>query len=107
MVGRNKTPFDYSIYFMKCGNAILKHGSARPQPILQLSCGHSNEIIEERNRGIETAKMLANCIRKNDSEHARYIGNDKPGTGSGKYSIRYLLYRYWRIQYQLNGLRRS
>jgi beta-galactosidase len=64
----SKTPFDYSIYFNDWWQRDLEAMVLRDRnhpSIIMWSIG--NEIIERKKpEAVETAKMLANCIRKND-----------------------------------------
>jgi beta-galactosidase len=64
----SKTPFDYSVYFndwwQRDIEAMVLRDRNHPSIIIW-SIG--NEIIERKKpEAVETAKMLANCIRKND-----------------------------------------
>jgi beta-galactosidase len=64
----NKTPFDYSVYFNEWWQRDIEAMVLRDRnhpSIIIWSTG--NEIIERKKpEAVETAKMLANCIRKND-----------------------------------------
>jgi beta-galactosidase len=64
----SKTPFDYSIYFNEWWQRDIEAMVLRDRnhpSIIIWSTG--NEIIERKSpEAVETAKMLANCIRKND-----------------------------------------
>ena len=64
----SKTPFDYAIYFNEWWQRDIEAMVLRDRnhpSIIIWSTG--NEIIERKSpEAVETAKMLANCIRKND-----------------------------------------
>jgi beta-galactosidase len=64
----NKTPFYYSVYFNEWWQRDIEAMVLRDRnhpSIIIWSTG--NEIIERKKpEAVETAKMLANCIRKND-----------------------------------------
>jgi beta-galactosidase len=64
----SKTPFDYAIYFNEWWQRDIEAMVLRDRnhpSIIIWSTG--NEIIERKTpEAVETAKMLANCIRKND-----------------------------------------
>jgi len=64
----SKTPFDYALYFNEWWQRDLEAMVLRDRnhpSIIIWSTG--NEIIErKKTEAVETAKMLANCIRKND-----------------------------------------
>ena len=64
----SKTPFDYAVYFNEWWQRDIEAMVLRDRnhpSIIIWSTG--NEIIERKKpEAVETAKMLANCIRKND-----------------------------------------
>jgi beta-galactosidase len=93
----SKTPFDYSVYFNEWWQRDLEAMVLRDRnhpSIIIWSIG--NEIIERKKpEAIETAKMLANCLHKNDPDPSCYFSYDHLGQWLGNIRSAVCSARYW------------